>query len=298
MSVVQQTLPRERVRGPDLAVLVRRSNGVPFEEGLRRANEGNFVIASSARLSKALVGSEEWKGIKGVFACWSGTMTAYVEPGQKLGEQVEYIDPKTKVRWVFAVPEAHQDATNAILVAEHPDYTLEVDGNNRVVHANAVDLVSAFPGKDGWYLADSKHGIPTGEQVAYSEQVRYLWRIAKRVGPVARGYDDFFDDRQGVGLDTRPSGGYGVAVEAADANVATATLRPLSDRQIDASICGPQNEMVLSEGQSGGGTPLETATPGSHIQLKLTRENSGTLIVSGTLEQLDAAVRLLEQLEQ
>jgi len=39
---------KERVRGPKLAILVKRANGVPFVEGLRMAEEKGRVIASNA----------------------------------------------------------------------------------------------------------------------------------------------------------------------------------------------------------------------------------------------------------
>src|SRR3989344_1993593 len=202
-----QPVQKERVRGPYLRVLVPRSQGVPFERALVLAEGANGVIASNKRLDKALVGSDEWQRVKEVFAAWSGTMTAYKEPGQKLGKQIENVDSETDFRRVFSVPEAHKDKKSAILVAEHPDYTLEVDGRNRVVHAAKVDLVGEFPASDGWYLTDRVHGIPTGEQVPSSNgDARYLWRIASRVGPVARG--DY--DGHVVYLFGRPSDGYGV----------------------------------------------------------------------------------------
>lgn len=246
--------PRERVRGSHLHVLVSRAKGVPFERALVLAEER--VIVSNKRLDRALVGSDEWRSVREAFWAWSGTMTAYREPGQKLGEKVEYTDSETGHRWVFAVPEAHRGEKNAILVAEHPDYELEADGKNRVVHAEQVDLVQGFPSEDGWYLTDSKHGIPTGEEISSSnDDARYLWRIDSRVGPVARvlGY---FNDRRYVYLYVRPSFGLGVVVEASEA-----------------------------------GAPLEVGAP------RITREGD-KVIVQGTTEQLDAAVRLLEQLKR
>ncbi|VVC02028.1 Uncharacterised protein [uncultured archaeon] len=207
----------ERIRGPELAILVKRSEGVPLVEGLKMADEKNLVVASTARLSKALVGSDEWRKISNVFACWTGTMTAYTKPGEKLGEVIEYVDPETKQKWVFRVPREFQKEKNAILVVEHPDYKVEVDGRTLVVHAKAVDLVADFPAKtERWYAADAKHDIPTGKEVAYSQDARYLWRTDSRVGPVARGGFNFDGRyfRQLVGLDDRPSQGFGVAVEA------------------------------------------------------------------------------------
>ena len=212
MTVVVQ--PKQRIRGPNLRVLVNSVQGVPFEEGLQRACAENRVIVSNKRLDKALVGSEEWKGISEVFACWSGTMTAYTKPNEAFLGTVEYVDPETGYRWVFRVPEEYQGVRNAILVAEHPDYTLEVDGNNRVLHAATVNLVEAFPVKDGCYLVDPVHGIPTGP-VADSWNSRCLNRIARRVGPVwvappeAVGYIQW-----SINLDIAPSRRSGIIVES------------------------------------------------------------------------------------
>ena len=214
---ISQVSTKERIRGPDLAVLVKRLNGVPMEEALAKADEKGLVIASNKRLSKALVGSDEWLGIREVFACWSGTMTAYDKPGKKLGKAIEYTDPETCIRYVFPVPEEHQGKKNVVLVAEHPDFTLETDGKTRVVQAKEVGVVSEFPvASENWYLGDSKYDIPTGNKVDGSDEAaRYLWRIDKRVGLVARGgYDGFYVNGRDVSLDDGPSSGFGVATEA------------------------------------------------------------------------------------
>lgn len=224
MAQVQKKTQKKRIRGPNLSVFIKNySKGVPFEEGLMRAEAEDRVMASDSRLSKALIGSDEWEGISEVFPCWSGTMAAYVEPGQKLGEKVEYVDPETGYRWVFAVPESHRGRKNVILVAEHPDYILEVDGKNRVVHATAVDLVENFPADDGWYKGDPTHGIPTGKGNPTHDIptegergfYRHLWRIDRHVGPVARIFDgSYCYGRHYVDFNSRPSSGFGVAVES------------------------------------------------------------------------------------
>lgn len=216
---VAQVSGKERTRGPNLAILVKRSNGVPMEEALAKADEAGLVIASNKRLSKALVGSDEWQGIREVFACWSGTMTAYDKPDQKLGKAIEYTDSETGIRYVFPVPQEHQGKKNVVLVAEHPDFTLETDGKTRIVQAKEVGMVSEFPvASENWYLGDQKYDIPTGKKVDGStEAARYLWRIDKRVGLVARVYSYDWDDDNGRGviLDCRPSEALGVAIEAA-----------------------------------------------------------------------------------
>jgi len=185
---------------------------------LAKANDAGLVIASNKRLSKALVGSDEWRSIREVFACWSGTMTAYDKPDQKLGKTIEYVDSETGTRYVFPVPEEHQGKKNVVLVAEHPNFTLETDGKTRTVQAKEVGIVTKFPvALENWYLGDVKYDIPTGKKVdGRNEAARFLWRIDKRVGLVARGY--LCNDgslRRYVGLGSRASNGLGVAIEAA-----------------------------------------------------------------------------------
>jgi len=216
---VAQVSGKERSRGTNLAILVKRSNGVPMEEALAKADEAGAVIASNKRLSKALVGSDEWRSISEVFACWSGTMTAYDKPDQKLGKTIEYVDSETGTRYVFPVPEEHQGKKDVVLVAEHPDFTLETDGKTRIVQAKEVGIVSKFPvASENWYLGDPKYEIPTGKKVDGSnEAARYLWRIDKRVGLVARDCDVDWGGGSGrlVSLNNRASDGLGVAIEAA-----------------------------------------------------------------------------------
>jgi len=298
MGAQAQRTEVQRTRGPNLAVLVAYANKVPSEEGLRLANEGNLVVASNKRLDKALVGSDEWQqpNVRPALPAWTGTYAGYEEVGKKLGKTIEYVDSETGFRHVFPVPEQYQGQKNVILVAEHPDYSLERDGNNRVVNATKVDGIQAFPGSDGWYPTDAVHGIPTGNSIDSSNaEARYLWRIAKRVAPVARDCYNFNYNRRLVALNYRPSNRLGVAVEAADANVAAATLRPLTDKLVASSDKVPIVAEQQLGGQSGGSAPLEGVAP---VELKLTRESPDTLIIKGTPAQLDAAVKLLDALRQ
>ncbi len=227
---------REFIRGPALEVLVPRSKGKPFDEGILIAEQGRRVIASCLRMDRALVGSEEWRSISEVFACWTGTMTAYVEPNTRFrdsknvqrvasldnGHYQIYTDPDTGIRYLFPIYEEHLDASNRLLLSEHPNYSLVHDGNDRIVKPvadNLVDKVDKFPARgDAWYVTEPVHGIPQGEQTNGSTSDQsVLWRIDSRVGPVGRG-DDYYgwdgDDGRYVVLDDRPSDGLGVAVEA------------------------------------------------------------------------------------
>ncbi|MCI0504394.1 hypothetical protein L0Y65_06860 [Candidatus Micrarchaeota archaeon] len=154
---VAQVSGKERIRGPNLAILVKRFNGVPMEEALAKADEAGVVIASNKRLSQELVGSDEWRGIREVFACWSGTMTGYEKPDQKLGKSIAYTDSETGVRYIFPVPQEHQGKKNVVLITEHPNFTLETDGKTRIVQAKEVGVVSEFPvASKKWYLCDAE----------------------------------------------------------------------------------------------------------------------------------------------
>ncbi|PIU09410.1 hypothetical protein COT30_04580 [Candidatus Micrarchaeota archaeon CG08_land_8_20_14_0_20_49_17] len=128
-------------------------------------------------------------------------------------------DSQTSERWIFPVPEQFRGERGSILVVEHPDFTIVLDGTKDIrvepSDVNKVSVVSEFPASDGWYPVDPQHGIPTGGQVnfSFSNPVnRYLWRLAEgRVGPVGRGYGY----RRDVGLyNVRPSFCFGVAVES------------------------------------------------------------------------------------
>jgi len=239
---------KERIRGPKLAILVKRAKGVPSVEGLARAGEDR-VIASNKRLDKALVGTDEWKSISDVFACWSGTMTGYEKPGKKLGKSVVYTDPETKQRYVFPVPEDYKGTKNAILAVEHPTYILIPDGKDLVVDVKNIEnvsLVENFPTSDGWYLTDEKHGIPIGNQVSSSnDDARHLWRIDSRVGPVARGYAYCYGygyfgyvNRRYVILYDGPSASLGVAVEAPEGSAPEieTVSSPVSSVQAESGV--------------------------------------------------------------
>ena len=163
----------QRKGGPSLAVLIKRTNGVPFEEALQRADDENRIMVSNSRLDEALC-FNEWLEVVDGFKCWTGTMTAYRGGlDKKLGEQIEYIDKRSGNRWIFPVPKEHQDKTTAILVAEHPDYYLEIDGKNRVVHVpeDRVGIVPEFPNLSGHYFIDRWHSIPVGRWKDYKNPI-------------------------------------------------------------------------------------------------------------------------------
>ncbi|MEK6981695.1 MAG: hypothetical protein AABX38_02085 [Candidatus Micrarchaeota archaeon] len=282
--------PTQRIRGPKLEVFIPRSQGLPFDEGIAKADNKSRVIASVKRVSNALVESDEWQQVRGAFACWAGTMTAYVEPNVELGaaaqklkdlgdfpkldkNRYQYavvdVDSNTGYNWIHPIPEKYLRTKNGILVTEHPDYGIYQEGTIRLVlpvSVERVDLVEGFPVLNGWYLPDAIHGIPQASQVDYSIKARHLWRVDKRVGPVRLGCDYVGDvDGQGVYLGDWPSDGYGVVTEASEAGT------PATKEEIKTSR---QSKVIqLNEGDS-------------------------ELIIRGSDAKIEAIVRLLETLRQ
>jgi hypothetical protein len=150
-------------------------------------------------------------------------MSGYEKSSTPLGSVIEYVDPETKFRWIFPVPEEYKGMKNIILVTEHPDYSLEVIGNDRIVRAAKVDLIERFPAKHDSYLTDIKHGIPFGDPVADSDSsARKLFRFDTRsVSFSIRDCDYVGYNNRYIALGDRLSHVLGVAVEAPDAHVAS-----------------------------------------------------------------------------
>ncbi|NYZ60753.1 hypothetical protein H0O01_03580 [Candidatus Micrarchaeota archaeon] len=217
------------IRGPKLEVLVpSHRKGVPFDEAIKMAEQGRRVLASNERISRALMGSREWRSISDAFLCWTGTITGYEQPRRSFGAAIEYMDPKSGKRWVFPVPKEFRGEEGCILVAEHPDYTLENDGRNVVVQARRVDIVRGFPEYDKVLrLGDARHDIPHGGDNRVSGEMdpdaRRLVRIdSSWVGPIARNKHEFAGDysfERDVYLSFPPSTCLGAVVESQSARL-------------------------------------------------------------------------------
>jgi hypothetical protein len=233
------------IRGKNLEIFRPYNSGLSARDAITETAKAGKVMASTLRMCKALVETNDWRYMRDVFRCWTGTMTAYVEPEKAFNESkmfskelqaIVYTDPKIEERWIFPV-EDYGSEKNAILVSEHPDYSLEIDGKEILVKPKVVDIVFNFPEKDGWYLRDAKrgrprpkkygwfrgvkHGIPTGVRRISRRQWKtiYLSRIydAGRIGPVARDCIDAglnYTHKRHILLDVRPSDLLGVVVEA------------------------------------------------------------------------------------
>ena len=192
MNVVSASTVARKVEGPGVRVFRKRA---PFEEGCRAATSEKLIVASSLRLTLALPDRDSRFDCWGKYnRCWSGTFTAYTKPGRKFGPAVEWLD--SSIKWIMPVPEEYRNVRDGILVVEHPNYTIERDGNSRIIRASQVDIVEQFPQTGGdcrWYETDPKHGIPQGRPVQTQfegRDVRQLLRNGQRVGPIVRTIAD------------------------------------------------------------------------------------------------------------
>ncbi len=182
------------------------ASSLPADAAIMRTTVEGVVMASNKRFSQTLV-SDEWESFPGAGYCWTGTMTAYVEPGKSFRESSEriasidnahyvvFIDQEVNQRWLFLIPEQYLDKKDSILVVEHPNFSFDSEGNNRIVRAAQVDLVERVPttpgwlnGRDGWHIGDKKYDIPNGKLVDLSVgAARRLYRLeGKNVGLLAR----------------------------------------------------------------------------------------------------------------
>jgi len=214
-----QVQPAERIRGPNLRVLAPYRDRLPFKEAWLRAEGEGLVIASNARLDQALI-TEEWKQFPELWPANSGTMIGHAKPGEKLGTEIVYPDPLKNEKWIFQVPEEYRGEKDALLVAEHPNYSLRFEGEDIIVEPSSpssIGIIRLFPSQKGWHAIDEVHKLPFGIQTnSANPDARYVWRAKEsKVGPVVRDRGALdFDKRRSPCFDYGPSIGFGVAVEA------------------------------------------------------------------------------------
>ncbi len=237
MPEAEEKTGSQRIRGPNLETFVKKQgisipgyqSGAPFEKAIARADAEGRVVISNKRMTEALryiekdvawLSSVEWDTKYAYIPCWTGTMAAYEAPGKALGETIEKADPKSGINWIFPVPEEYRGEKDIVLVSEHPDYSIERKGNDRIVRTTAVDAVKNFPEHSGgMFKADPKHHIPIHEKLEIGSPDAFgLSRIpGKRVGPVARCHDVGYGAscfRWKIVLNLWPSERLGMAVEA------------------------------------------------------------------------------------
>jgi len=192
----------DRIRGSRSTIFLKKAQALPVEEALRRADGEGRVMLSNKRMSSDYKGMKNhdlrlYRSMIDESPFWTGTLFAYEKRGGEIGKEIVYEDGRTKVRYIFPVPSEHQGKRDAVLVAEHPDFILAADGNDRVVQASKVGIVEGFPGRERynvpcWFVGDPIYEIPQGEDnyIRSWEPNRYLRRRdGAMVGLVSRYFN-------------------------------------------------------------------------------------------------------------
>jgi len=204
---------------PILATLAKSKPGLPMEEAIRKSDIAQ--IATNRRLEHAIFGehswlpSDEWKGIRDAFPCWTGTMIGYVKPGRTFSEETERISSlgnehfivhtsRTGIRYLFPVPEEHLDLNDCALTIQVACMDLITDGNDRIVRDHPInagegirdswiELVGNLPPFNGNFDSYySQSGIPLG-QTSHGgsggwNRTKRFSRSEKHVGLISRGF--------------------------------------------------------------------------------------------------------------
>jgi hypothetical protein len=180
-----------------LRILARRSEGISFDHAFRMAKERNERIISNKEVDKIAqeYSTEACGQFKEAYPVWTGTMAAYTKPNENFDSVIQCRDPDSGISWIFPVPFEYRNFKDAVLVAEHPNYELEIKHGKITVHAekSKILLVENFPKKGGWYKFDEKTAIPisapfsTDHGQHIGDRTKFLWRIQKRIGPIVRG---------------------------------------------------------------------------------------------------------------
>lgn len=204
--------PPEDPGPPKLRVFRRLGEGAPFEDLLADAKKSGFAPAPSKSLSLASRDRGLMLRIKDALPCFCGTMAAYALPGKRLGKEIVVFDDEAQITCVFPVPVEYRREKDAILISEHPFYSIGRNGFERVICASKVDIITKFPRENGWYHIEETHGIPAGRRLKDVYPV-HLYRTKERVGPITRGFIDEFSTHLGIGLTSSWTNRFGMIVK-------------------------------------------------------------------------------------
>lgn len=160
---------------------------------------GNKML-TNRELDRVIVETDIWQSVKSGLPTHSRTILGYDKPDKEIGSTIEAKDEGDGRIWTLPVPKELRKLKDIALVIE--DYELEVDGKRVVIFPkDKITIVENFPAKDGYYQADPTFRIPTNVLLSESDQnARHLYRIDKRVGPIARGFDYDHLDAYGRGV--------------------------------------------------------------------------------------------------
>jgi hypothetical protein len=225
---MQRLLPYgQSEKAVPVSVFSRFVSGLGLKEALQKTAAADKTIASSCTLSRLMLYSREWMKMKCAFPCMTGTMAAYKKPDAPFGSSIEFVDGLTNLTYVFIVPDDYKNFTNTMLLVEHPYFSLEVDGNRRIINPipSRVVALENFPATDGFYRANG-YDVPVGMQMPYNDLsvlnygvhtdavsgknlgLRYLKRTSRYVGPVIRS----LENPRCIDLTCPPSMQFGIIV--------------------------------------------------------------------------------------
>lgn len=209
MRDVRKQTPRPRTASSP-AVLVSFSQGATFERAMVMVESHQGTLPSNKIVEDLILA--DVKAIASALPCWTGTITAYRKPGEKLGSEIVFTN--SRGRRVFPVPVEFRNEEDSVLVVEHPNFTIEADGKDRVIISDKVDIVRGFPARNGWYLTDSQYCIPNGGRTSRrNPDSRHLRRARVFVGPIVRGFRSIiipFDPLQNIEMTSPSSQGLGI----------------------------------------------------------------------------------------
>ena len=239
------------------------NKGLTQVKAIATANDKGVRILSNKEFDQRLVLSDTYKSEREVYPAWTGTLVAFKGEGAKLGDVVEYTSKG--ITYILEVPKEYQNEKNAILVVNHGF----IDGKAIIVPSekgstityeitdkSQIALLQNFPTSDGWYSADSKFGIPIGNEISSdNSDTRYLYKVQNYVGLLARGLSILvsYGDRRYVYADYRSSLRFGVLVDTEAAKVVTASkpeaaakaeIKIVANDDFKAALTAAKNEVV------------------------------------------------------
>lgn len=108
----------------------------------------------------------------------TGTACVYEATGVQFKSVVEHYPYSGKLGWVYEVPHEFIGVKDAILVAEHPDFTFRRSGHLIKLESEKMTLIRDFRNFDSgksyrtrmhWHIPDPVFGIPVGPYASSSD---------------------------------------------------------------------------------------------------------------------------------
>lgn len=208
-----------------LGVLRTEKDGLPFIKIHPLIDKINSDSGSCLRLVDQVLGDraldggpENWRMIVPAAPFPVNAAIAYEKDGTKLGETIAF-QAEGEPRLIMHTGKYRGEQGIALVCPGLASADIRSEGSDIVFAVPDSRLIPArlFPAKDGWYMPDAETTVPQGEEVDYSLDARYFWRVGgPYVGPLARDYHTRGAGNpiwQGVGTDHLPSVRFGVVVE-------------------------------------------------------------------------------------